>query len=268
MILHPSVRSVVDAYLALVDVEAPGLVQGLYLTGSMALSDFRPGASDVDFVAVTARACDAAAVAALARVHARLAVRFRRPFFDGPYVTWDQLAHDPLDAAPGPHAHEHRLEAQAINERHPVTWHTLAHHGIAVRGPQRQELNIWTDGAALTAWTRDNLERYWRPWRRRGARVLSKHGLTCLGSWGPAWGVLGVSRLHYTLATGAITSKEGAGLYALDAFAPRWRRIIMECLHIRRGVHGRSLFGSPLARRRAALTFMDMAIDDALLIGG
>jgi len=75
--------------------------------------------------------------------------------------------------------------------------------------------------------------------------------------------VLGVSRPHYTLTMGDITSKEGAGLYALAALTPRWHHIINECLRIRRGAHGRSLYGSPLTRRRDALAFMAMAIDGA-----
>jgi hypothetical protein len=57
MELPSLVHEIVAAYLAVVDPGStragPGAV-GLYLTGSAALSDFRPGASDIDFVAVTA----------------------------------------------------------------------------------------------------------------------------------------------------------------------------------------------------------------------
>ncbi|WP_322769577.1 hypothetical protein [Frankia sp. Cr1] len=42
-----------DAYLLAVDAIDPDLVEGFYVIGSAALDDFRPGASDVDFVAVT-----------------------------------------------------------------------------------------------------------------------------------------------------------------------------------------------------------------------
>ena len=59
-ILPPSVERLVAAYLTLVDAEVPGLVEGLYLTGSLALDEFRPGRSDVDFVAVTAAPVEAA----------------------------------------------------------------------------------------------------------------------------------------------------------------------------------------------------------------
>jgi hypothetical protein len=51
---EPGAHEIVAAYLAVVDRAVPGLVQGLYLTDWVALSDFRVGASDIDFVAVTA----------------------------------------------------------------------------------------------------------------------------------------------------------------------------------------------------------------------
>lgn len=47
------------------------------------------------------------------------------------------------------------------------------------------------------------------------------------------WGVLGVTRLHYTLATGMVTSKAGAGAYALETFPERWHRILREAVDIR-----------------------------------
>jgi hypothetical protein len=62
MLLHEVVHDVVDSYLEAVDVQAPGLVEGLYLTGSMAFGDFRPRTSDIDYVAVTAQRLDPAAV--------------------------------------------------------------------------------------------------------------------------------------------------------------------------------------------------------------
>src|ERR671926_451105 len=102
MTLPAMVQSVVDAYLDAVDEEMPGLIEGLYLVGSVALQDFRPHRSDVDFVAVMSRRPDAASLAALALIHARLQKRWRRPFFDGIYVTRDDLASDPalLDHCP------------------------------------------------------------------------------------------------------------------------------------------------------------------------
>src|SRR5882762_10419836 len=92
------VKEVVDAYLHLADAEAPGLIEGLYLTGSAVLNDFRPNTSDIDFVAVTATPLDKAAIAALAKARARLRKLFPRPPFDELCVTWDELKHEPHSA--------------------------------------------------------------------------------------------------------------------------------------------------------------------------
>lgn len=255
------VQEVVDGYLNAVDVDAPGLVEGLYLVGSVALSDFCPHESDIDFVAATKARPGAAALGALEGVHDMLRARYRRPHFDGFYVTWGDLSHDPALAVGAPSAHEGSVKPEASG-LDPVTWHTLARHGVAVRGPSPAGLDVWTDPTGLSTWTLGNLDSYWRPWRERSARLFSKAGLAMLGSWAPAWGVLGVSRLHYTLSTGEITSKTGAGLYALDTFPARWHRVVNECLRIRRGGEGRSLYHSRMARRGDALAYMDMVIND------
>jgi hypothetical protein len=249
------VNDFTDAYLQLADAEAPGLIEGLYLAGSAVLDDFRPNTSDIDFVAVTATPLDNAASAAIARAHARMRKRFPRQLFDGLYVTWDELKHEPHNAC------------------NAVTWQTLAHYGRACRGPQPADLKIWTDPDALTRWTFDNLDTYWRP------LVKSSRSWMALTGYGAVWIVLGITRLHYTLATGGIISKEGAGIYALQTFPEKWHRIVNECLRIRRadqarpditsaiaellGQHDASQYSTPFSRRRDVLTYGAMVITDA-----
>jgi hypothetical protein len=53
MVLPDEVEHVLHRYLMWVDNVLPGLVEGLYLIGSTALSDYQPGVSDVDFIAVS-----------------------------------------------------------------------------------------------------------------------------------------------------------------------------------------------------------------------
>src|SRR5688572_24552971 len=103
MPLHGAAATIVGAYLEAVDHEAPGLIVGLYLIGSAALDEFRPRTSDIDFLAVTSHRPDAAEVAALGRAHARLRKRWPWPFFDGRYVTADELATDPRQVGAGPY---------------------------------------------------------------------------------------------------------------------------------------------------------------------
>ncbi|AFU02054.1 aminoglycoside adenylyltransferase domain-containing protein [Nocardia brasiliensis] len=267
MPLPPLVAQTIDSYLALADAEAPGLIEGLYLEGSVALDDYRPGASDIDFIAVTAAPPDPAAIAALERVHARLRRQQRRPFFDGSYLTWADLAAGP-DAATGrPSILEGKFQPCGTHQT-PVTWHTLAGHGVTLRGPDSTELDIWTDAAALAAWQNTNLDEYWAPGLAAGARLASKHGLGLLTDYGTIWTVTGIARLHYTIVTGAITSKDGAGRHARQYFPDRWHRVIDEALRLRRNDSRRSLYRSPFARRREILDFGHAMIADAHAVYG
>jgi hypothetical protein len=264
--LDRRVREILAALLDAADMAAPGLIEGFYPVGSVALADFRPHESDIDFMAVMAARPGAVVCDALHKAHVELQARQPRPHIEGVYVTWDDLRRDPDLAAPAPSWHAGRFQADSF-ALNPITWHTLAHHGIAVRGPAPVNLTIHTDPARLTAWTRHNLDVYWRPWHDRSARLFSRAGVAALGAWAPAWGVLSVSRLHYTLATGEITSKAGAGCYVLDTFPARWHRIIDECLRIRRGERGPSLYRNPLARRRDMLAYIDRVITAAKQLG-
>jgi hypothetical protein len=96
--LPSDVRDATDRHLAVLDAVAPGLVGGLYLTGSATLSDYQPGRSDIDFMAFTTRpADDPDVVALLARVHESLGLSI---VYNGNYVTMAGLPDVPDDARP------------------------------------------------------------------------------------------------------------------------------------------------------------------------
>jgi hypothetical protein len=265
-LLPPPADALVSLYLELVDAEAPGLIAGLYLVGSLGLDDFRPGHSDVDFVAVVAAPIEPPLLGVLERVHAQLTARLPQQLFEGIYLTPDDLRGEPAEVIAVPYVHQHRFQAAGRFELNPVTWATLARHGIAVRGPAVADLAIRDDPAVLDRWTRQNLVEYWRPWQARHSRLLSWPGLSALRPWATEWGVLGVSRLHYTLTTGRITSKYGAGLYAMRRFPRRWHRPILEALSIRRGNGVSSVYRTTFARRADLLRYVAMAIDDGLAL--
>lgn len=262
MSLPAIVEDTVESYLAAVDAEAPGLIEGLYLEGSLALNDFRPDASDIDFVAVTAKPPGTTELSALEKVHTELRERQRKPFFDGIYLTWDDLATGPQATGERPISDIGRLKSYD-SQHNPVTWHTLAVHGVTLRGPAAADLDIWTDPDALAAWQNTNLDEYWATGLTRGAKLLSKDGLFLLTDYATTWTVTGIARLHYTIATGAITSKDGAGRHALESFPKPWHRIIDEALRVRRNNSRRSLYRNRRARRDDILAFGHMAIADA-----
>ncbi|MFI6998988.1 aminoglycoside adenylyltransferase domain-containing protein [Nocardia sp. NPDC050175] len=263
MSLPAVVEDTVEFYLTSVDAEAPGLIEGLYLEGSLALNDFRPHTSDIDFVAITAKPPNPTEFDALERAHAALRERQRHPFFDGIYLTWSDLAAGPQATGERPSSNSGRLAKLGGGQHNPVTWHTLAEHGVTLRGPAAADVDIWTDPDALAAWQNTNLDEYWAAGLTRAAQLLSKDGLFLLTDYATAWTVTGIARLHYTIATGDITSKEGASRHALQSFPRHWHRIVDEALRLRRNDSRRSLYRNRLARRRDILAFGHMAIADA-----
>jgi hypothetical protein len=268
MRLPGEVERVVTRYLELADDAVPGLVEGLYLVGSAALGDFQPGASDVDFIAVSTAPPDTKSAQALAAVHAGLQAEPGLTAFEGIYVTFAELRRSPAESAGGLVHHDGKLTS-GPRGRSPVEWATLAGHGVRVRGPASADLDVHVDRAELTAWTLDNLDRYWDRWVTQGRRLASRTALAMLTDWGVAWGVLGVSRLHYTAVTGQITSKTGAGQHALRAFPDGWHAVVEEALRCRpRPVAVPDPRRRPWRRRGQALAFMDMAIRECRRAGG
>jgi hypothetical protein len=249
----------VTTFLSYVDFEVPGLVEGFYLVGSAALDDFRLRVSDIDFVAVTADRVGPAEVAALQRAHERFPAR---SFLDGTYLTWADLAQDPTRIPPVPGSLHGRFSPTG-GVREPVAWHTLARYGQTYRGPKPSDVDIWADTDALATWTDSNLSQYWAPLLDRWSRLVSPPGAYALSPAAAVWTVTGVTRLHYTLSTGDITSKTGAARYGLSVFTSRWHPVLEESLRIRTGVGGRSEYRTPWHRRRDVLEYGRMVVADA-----
>lgn len=260
-----SVARVVEDYLADLEATVPGLVDGVYLTGSVALGDFHGTWSDVDFVTIVRERPGTDQQSLLADVHERITHRHTRPRLDGHYLTWDDLTSPPdRDTTLGLQARAGVLHAGKNWVPSILVWHELHDHGLHVHGPNLADHDIALDPAALRQWCLAELAEHWTPWWFRTARLLSTPGVGSLGSWAPAAGVLGVARLHYLITTGRITSKCGAGEWALSICEPEWKRLLEECLRIRNRPDKRSLYGNPFRRRRDALTFMDllMTVDE------
>lgn len=248
--MHAEAQSLAERLLGAL---APDLVSAFYVTGSAALDDFYAGKSDLDFVAVLARAPGAGEIAALGA--APDAGRY-----DGIFLEAGDLAAGP-DALVGP-----RLTladgACALRsdggQRNPVTWATLAQSGVAVRGALPGDL--WRGEARVADWVRENLLGYWARRRRAALRAFSPAGVQSHTAWFCEWCVLGVARQYVTLTDGRIVSKRDAGAHALYAF-PAHRRVIEEAVRIRTG-EGAPRYASWFARRRDVLAFME-AVENA-----
>lgn len=265
------------SYLRLADSILPGRIVGFYLVGSAALGAYRPGRSDLDFVALLDGAAARATLARLRALHLLSAAhctagalrRRHSPLTgtcNGVFLAADDVGTPLASIEPVASHTAERFQVGAAFNLNPVEWKTWAERGIRLRGPDVAELGLEVDAAELRAWNVRNLASYWRPWAEQ---VLGGPGTMLLRArWWTAWGVLGAPRLHCTIATGEVVSKEAAGDYALSVFDSAWHPIIEEGLAYRRGMPKAGSVGRPGACLRRAAEFVLHVVDAVGGTGG
>jgi len=217
-----------STWLSAYDEVAPGVIEGLYVVGSVALGDWTSH-SDVDIVAVVADPSDPDLPGDLAGAHA-LASRRLELAIDGPFVAWGDLVVPPVGVArPWVLDGEFHVDGESF-ELNPVTWYTLATHGITVRGDPARSIGIPLDVADRRQWVRDNVHSYWRGVGEQLGAVLDSDPSTASVDGGVLeWVALGVMRMLYTYETGDVTSKSGAGRWGtgrLPEFATLLERAV------------------------------------------
>ncbi len=221
--LPSDVAASISRFLTSADDEEPGLVEAVWVEGSIVLGDYHPDVSDMDVVVMTKRP-----------LAPRERLRVPAPLS----VTW--TTRGTLSALP------------------PITAATLHRAGVAVRGPIPRALVPDVPRATLVAYVADNLATYWQPWLARARRPLFR--LTCLHPRRVQWGVFGVPRQYVTALDGSIVSKTAAARRVRDLFDARHHRILDEALRLRTGAGARQ-YRSPFARAAAMVAFLEHAIE-------
>ncbi|MFJ1586492.1 aminoglycoside adenylyltransferase domain-containing protein [Streptomyces sp. NPDC088197] len=247
--LHPDAARLTRRYLSVADRLLPGRITHFYVVGSAALGAWRAGGSDIDVVVAVDGGFTAGDLRRLRVLHpvgnatpvvrALLRARVTVPgTVNAVYVSAADLRRPVTAIRPlASHTGNSFARGRAFDVN-PVVWKVLRERGIPLRGPAPGTLGLDPEPERLRAWNLENLHGYWHPWAEKAlAGKTPGKPLVAARSAGRSlttWGALGVSRLHRTVATGDIVSKEGAGEYALDTFAPCWHPLIRTALAHRR----------------------------------
>lgn len=175
-------------------------------------------------------------------------------------MTRDDLRTDPRGLSP-PHSLLGTFERSGGFNANPATWRLLPLKAIAVRGDELNGDDVWFDAGGLREWNRANLDTYWsskvEEWRR-----IEPNEIVVRHEYGFQWLVLGVPRLHFTIATLEVTSKTGAGRYALGVVDARWREVIETAIALRSD-RDSPLPSSPQELMRDAADVTEWLIQDA-----
>lgn len=229
--LPDPVAGALSTWLTTYDEVAPGVVEGLYVVGSVALDDWTPH-SDIDIVAVVADPSDPDLAGDLAAAHA-VATQRLDVAVDGPFVAWGDLVVPPVGVSrPWVLDGEFHVDGESF-ELNPVTWYTLATYGITVRGDAPASIGIPLDLADRRHWVRENLTSYWRGVGDQLAAALETEIVSETDSAVLEWVALGVMRMLYTYETGDVTSKSGAGRWGIGRL-PEFARVLSLAVELRR----------------------------------
>jgi hypothetical protein len=251
-----SVKPLLDEYLQLIQSELPGLMTACYLHGSLALDAFNPGLSDIDFITVISSRCTEADFNDLAKIHQSLEQKYPKLPMQGSYLQLSDLGKSPAGIEPAPYYSDGVLHPAGHHDVNAITWWLLKNRGITLFGKAATSLDYSVDMDVLVADTLKNMNTYWVTYIRQLRRIA-----WLFSDYGIQWTVTGVLRQWYTLKERDITSKIGAGEYALKHLPEKWHRIVQEAINIRRG--GRpSLYLFPVLRAIEAWRFLRYIIHE------
>lgn len=192
---------------------------GLYLGGSLALGDFNPQRSDIDFVAVSVDHLSPETIAALEEMHKRLWATGTEwaMKLDGSYVPRQVLRRWTSDHPPCPFVEADSF--QVTNQGSAVIQrHIIRQHGVVVAGSSPHTLidPVGADDLRNALW--DMLEKWWRPLLDEPAWIQQ--------SQEQPFAILTMCRALYTLEHGVVASKPVAARWGQNTFGEPWSRSI------------------------------------------
>jgi hypothetical protein len=220
---YPDVNVVLGHFRASIEnILAPHFL-GMYLSGSLALGDFAPHRSDIDFVVMTDAELPADLFSSLRAMHARFNAG------DSPWATEVEAVyiarealrrHDPRHAV-WPHiqrGNSNVLERDLLDSGWVIQRHILREHGVVVAGPALREVIDPVQPREMRQAVVALLDEWWGPMRNDPA-PLRHRGYQ-------AYAVLTMCRMLYTFEFGAVVSKPVAARWAREELDDRWPGLI------------------------------------------
>jgi hypothetical protein len=262
-VIPDKVNIILKEYFNLLEAKLPNLIEAYYIYGSVSLGAFDYGFSDIDFVAVIKRKINDTELILLKEIHKDIKKKFPKTDLMGFYVTGNDLNSQHLNEKSCPCFIDGEFKGLNKFEINSIDAYQLKKYGIAIKGPVAECLDYTVDWNILIHNMRENMNTYWLNWMKSCEKFPSiRYAGSFVSLRMIEWGVLGVTRLYYTFKEKDITSKVGAGEYALKTVPQRWHKILNESMRLRKN-NKKSYYKSIFERRKDALDYIKFIIQES-----
>lgn len=254
-----NINLIVEELIEEIEKSIPGFLQDFYIYGSLSLDAFQNGFSDIDFIALINQHPTDDELQRLKDIHKHTQRKFSDTMLDGYYLVKEEIEGENQRVIPSHYFSEGKFNGKRSFSKDSIDAFQLKKYGIIIKG---QGVDYSVDFDIVLKNQKDNINTYWQNWLDDCKRFPS---INYLGSFvsirSIEWGVLGVTRLFYTIREKDMTSKVGAGEYALGTVSEKWHKIIQEAIRWRKG-EKKSLYRSVRKRRADALAYMEYVIGE------
>jgi hypothetical protein len=221
----PDVNAALSLVLAGVREVLGDRLVGLYLHGSLALGDFEPLRSDIDFVAVTEDALPEDTVQALRAMHAKITASGLEwaGKLEGSYIPRAAIRrYDPENALHPALRVDGSFDIDYHGSDADLQRHVLREKGITLFGPPAHTLVEPVESDTLRRAALGILREWWVPQIGEPFRLYSREY--------QAYAVLTMCRILYTVRQGDVVSKPAAARWMLAETGERWADLIDRAL--------------------------------------
>ncbi len=154
----------------------PDWIEGIYLTGSVTLSDFYAQKSDVDFVVLYREFPTQKIIDQLTELHHRIQKLHPKPVLNGVYLTKQNLQARNLATGQVIHFQDGKLNT-CLFEMGPIALYELKTTAHTMMGTPINQLPIDVDLEQIKLFMYTNINSYWQSWLTRHSSLISRKGL-------------------------------------------------------------------------------------------
>ncbi|MFA5309387.1 MAG: aminoglycoside adenylyltransferase domain-containing protein [Dehalococcoidales bacterium] len=228
--LYPYVNEVLKLFRDEAQATLGEYFLGMYLHGSLALGDFTPGHSDIDFVVVTTAEPPESITPALEAMHQRIhdgGLAWAGKL-EGAYFPVSSIYRFNTEEPPRPHVWNRKFFTARPESDWLINFHILREHGVTVAGPPIRPLIMPITPDDIKRAVVEGLRVDWAP------RLDDRAWLTPPGN--QPFVVLTNCRSLYTLKYGTVKSKPAAAGWALKTLGKRWQGLIKDAMTWHQGM--------------------------------